>query len=84
METEFVAFVALVPETSTRRIVGSAIFAFFVSLFAYKACDYTIPIILSSINGVDVDAARKTYQNWFILDSLVAAAGSVLESISYQ
>jgi hypothetical protein len=77
-ETELFASVAVVPETSTRRVVGAGIFAFFVSLFAYKACDYTIPIILSSIKGVEVEAARETYESWFILNLLVAAAASVL------
>lgn len=77
-ETESFASVAVVRETSTRRVVGAGIFAFFVSLFAYTACDYTIPIILSSIKGIEVETARENYESWFILNLFVAAAASVL------
>ena len=61
-----------------RRIAGSALFAFLLSLFIYKACDYTVPIIISDVQGVELADALESYAHSLILQLLTATVASTL------
>jgi hypothetical protein len=65
---------------SVKRMLGSALFGCLLAGYAAKACDYTLPTIISMIQGInEVDAAEQ-YSASAVFPFLTLAFGTLLGS----
>ena len=74
--------VALIEERpfSVKRLFGAALFGGLIAGYATKACDYTMPTIVSMIQGTDAVSAADLYSSSAVFPLLSFAFGAVLGS----
>jgi hypothetical protein len=65
---------------SVKRMLGAALFGCLLGSYATKACDYTIPRIISMIQGINEVTATEQYEASAVFPFLTFAFGALLGS----
>ncbi len=65
---------------SVKRMLGTALFGCLLASYATKACDYTMPRIISMIQGINLVTATEQYQVSAVFPFLTLAFGGLLGS----
>ena len=65
---------------SVKRMLGAALFGCLLTGYAAKACDYTMPTIISMIQGINEVTATEQYSASAVFPFLTLAFGAVLGS----
>ncbi len=65
---------------SVKRMLGAALFGCLLAGYATKACDYTMPTIISMIQGINEVTATEQYSASAVFPFLTLAFGTVLGS----
>ncbi len=66
--------------SSAKRLLGAALFGCLVAGYATNACDFTLPIIISMVHGVDEASAVHQYSSSAIFPFLKFGLSAVLGS----
>ncbi len=66
---------------SVKRLLGAALFGCLIVAYAKKACDYTMPTIVSMLQGIDASSAADQYSSSAMFPFLAFAFGAVLGSM---